>query len=85
MRLIASYLATTSLVLVTAFAPARSLAADLDATSTIDAVTVYPDGASVTRLITLDLASGDNTLVARDFRCRLIRRRCVSRARRERN
>jgi uncharacterized protein (TIGR02231 family) len=67
MRLIASYLATTSLVLVTAFAPARSLAADLDATSTIDAVTVYPDGASVTRLITLDLASGDNTLVARDF------------------
>jgi uncharacterized protein (TIGR02231 family) len=67
MRLIASYLATTSLVLVTAFAPARALAADLDATSTIDAVTVYPDGASVTRLITLDLASGDNTLVARDF------------------
>jgi uncharacterized protein (TIGR02231 family) len=67
MRLIASYLATTSLVLVIAFASARAQAADLDAPSTIDAVTVYPDGASVTRLITLDLTSGDNTLVARDF------------------
>jgi N-terminal domain of unknown function (DUF4140) len=67
MRLIASYLATTSLVLVIAFASTRAQAADLDAPSTIDAVTVYPDGASVTRLITLDLTSGDNTLVARDF------------------
>jgi uncharacterized protein (TIGR02231 family) len=66
MRLISNYLATTSLVLVVAFAtPLR--AADLDATSLIDAVTVYPDGASVTRIITLDLPSGDNTLVARDF------------------
>ncbi|MFM9578070.1 DUF4140 domain-containing protein, partial [Streptomyces turgidiscabies] len=46
-------------------APAR--AADLDATSAIDAVTVYPDGASVTRVIQVDLPSGDNTLVARDF------------------
>jgi uncharacterized protein (TIGR02231 family) len=60
-------LVTTSLVLVTAFAAAQARAADLDATSTVDAVTVYPDGASVTRVITLDLPSGDNTLVARDF------------------
>ena len=45
--------------------PAR--AADLDANSAIDTVTVYPDGASVTRVITLDLASGDSTLVAKDF------------------
>jgi uncharacterized protein (TIGR02231 family) len=67
MRLIASYLATSSLVLVTAFAPARAQATELDANSAIDAVTVYPDGASVTRLITIELPSGDNTLVAKDF------------------
>ncbi len=67
MRLISNYLATTSLVLVTAFATMPARAADLDASSTIDAVTVYPDGASVTRVIALDLPSGDNTLVAKDF------------------
>jgi uncharacterized protein (TIGR02231 family) len=67
MRLMTTYLATTSLVLLTAFAAAPLQAADLDATSTIDAVTVYPDGASVTRVITLDLPSGDNTLLAKDF------------------
>jgi uncharacterized protein (TIGR02231 family) len=67
MRITANYLATTSLVLVaTAFA-LPSWAADVDATSAIDTVTVYPDGATVTRVIALDLASGDSTLVARDF------------------
>ncbi|WFU42682.1 mucoidy inhibitor MuiA family protein [Bradyrhizobium sp. CB82] len=60
-------LATTSLVLVTAAIALPSWAADLDATSAIDAVTVYPDGASVTRVITLDLPPGDSTLVAKDF------------------
>ena len=67
MRTIATYLATTSLVLVTAVVAAPSWAADVDATSAIDTVTVYPDGATVTRVIALDLASGDSTLVARDF------------------
>jgi uncharacterized protein (TIGR02231 family) len=67
MRLISNYLATTSIVLVAALAATPLWAADLDATSAIDAVTVYPDGASVTRIITLDLPSGDNTLVAKDF------------------
>ena len=67
MRLIANYLATTSLVLVTAFAAGPARAADLDATSAIDTVTVYPDGASVTRVISLDLPSGDNRVVAKDF------------------
>ncbi|MBR0989737.1 mucoidy inhibitor MuiA family protein [Bradyrhizobium japonicum] len=67
MRITAKYLATTSLVLVaTAFA-LPSWAADVDATSAIDTVTVFPDGATVTRVIALDLASGDSTLVARDF------------------
>jgi uncharacterized protein (TIGR02231 family) len=42
-------------------------AADIDVTSVPDAVTVYPDGASVTRVIALDIPAGDNTLVAKDF------------------
>jgi uncharacterized protein (TIGR02231 family) len=67
MRTIAKCLATTSLVLVTAVVASPSWAADVDATSSIDTVTVYPDGATVTRVIALDLASGDSTLVAKDF------------------
>ncbi len=67
MRSIANCLATTSLVLVAALAATPASAADLDTTSTVDAVTVYPDGASVTRIIRLDLPPGDNTLVAKDF------------------
>src|SRR6185436_2148547 len=46
---------------------APTLAAELDVRSAIDAVTVYPDGATVTRLITVDLPAGDTTLIARDF------------------
>ena len=49
------------------FAPTPTLAADIDVRSAIDAVTVYPDGATVTRLITVDLPQGDTTLIARDF------------------
>ncbi|MET4385905.1 uncharacterized protein (TIGR02231 family) [Bradyrhizobium sp. F1.4.3] len=67
MRTIARCLATTSLVLVTTAFALPSWAADVDATSSIDTVTVYPDGATVTRVIALDIASGDSTLVAKDF------------------
>ncbi|MBR0928479.1 mucoidy inhibitor MuiA family protein [Bradyrhizobium diazoefficiens] len=67
MRITAKCLATTSLVLVTTALAVPSWAAELDANSAIDAVTVYPDGATVTRIISLDLTSGDSTLVARDF------------------
>jgi uncharacterized protein (TIGR02231 family) len=67
MRRITNYLATTSLVLIAASAACAARAADLEVESAIDAVTVYPDGASVTRVITLDLPSGDTTLVAKDF------------------
>ncbi|MBR0775697.1 mucoidy inhibitor MuiA family protein [Bradyrhizobium diazoefficiens] len=67
MRITARCLATTSLVLVTIAAASPSWAADLDASSAIDTVTVYPDGATVTRIVTIDLPSGDSTLVARDF------------------
>ncbi|MBR0710831.1 mucoidy inhibitor MuiA family protein [Bradyrhizobium liaoningense] len=67
MRITARCLATTSLVLVTMAAASPSWAADLGANSAIDTVTVYPDGATVTRVITVDLPSGDSTLVAKDF------------------
>ena len=65
--MIAKSLVTTSLVVLTAFAAAQARAADVNATSAIDAVTVYPDGASVTRVIALDLPAGDNTAVLKDF------------------
>ena len=67
MRTIANHLATTGLVLLAALALTPAGAADLDVTSAVDAVTVFPDGASVTRVITLDLPAGDHTLVAKDF------------------
>jgi uncharacterized protein (TIGR02231 family) len=67
MRTISHHLATTGLVLLAALAVTPAGAADLDVNSAVDAVTVYPDGASVTRVITLDLPAGDNTLVAKDF------------------
>jgi hypothetical protein len=54
MRLIANSLVTTSLVVVAALATEPVQAADLNAISAVDAVTVYPDGASVTRVIQLD-------------------------------
>ncbi|RXH25541.1 hypothetical protein XH99_10165 [Bradyrhizobium nanningense] len=67
MRITAKCLATTSLILVTTALAVPSWAAELDANSAIDTVTVYPDGATVTRIIAFDLASGDSTLVAKDF------------------
>ena len=67
MRSIANSLVTTSLVVLAGLAAAQAQAADLDASSTVDAVTVYPDGASVTRVITLDLPAGDNSAVLKDF------------------
>lgn len=40
---------------------------EVGTTSAIESVTVYPDGATVTRVIKIDLPAGDSTLVARDF------------------
>lgn len=42
-------------------------AATLDATSAIEAVTVYPDGAAVTRVLRIDLPQGESSIVAGDF------------------
>ena len=67
MRTIANSLVTTGLVVVAALAAVPARAADVDANSTVEAVTVYPDGASVTRVITFDLPAGDTTVVAKDF------------------
>jgi uncharacterized protein (TIGR02231 family) len=67
MRTAANALVTTSLVVLTALAAVQAQAADLAATSTVDTVTVYPDGASVTRVIALDLPAGDNSAVVDDF------------------
>jgi len=67
MRSIANILVTTSLVGFASLAAMPARAADIEATSAVDAVIVYPDGASVTRVISLDLPAGDNTLVAKDF------------------
>ena len=67
MRLIANAFLTTSLVVVAALAAVPVRAADIDASSAVDAVTVYPDGASVTRLVTIDLPAGDNSAVLKDF------------------
>ncbi|SDO86336.1 mucoidy inhibitor MuiA family protein [Afipia sp. GAS231] len=67
MRSIANSLVTTSLVVLAGLAAAQARAADLDAASAVDAVTVYPDGASVTRVITLDLPAGDHSAILKDF------------------
>ena len=57
-------IATTLLCLAALIVPA---AAETDVMSKIDAVTVYPDGATVTRTIYLDLPQGGSVLRARDF------------------
>jgi uncharacterized protein (TIGR02231 family) len=67
MRVIANYLVTTGLVALAALAAMPAQAANLEASSSVDTVTVYPDGASVTRIIAVDLSAGDNTVVVNDF------------------
>jgi uncharacterized protein (TIGR02231 family) len=42
-------------------------AAEIEATSSIDTVTVYPDGATVTRVLKVNLPAGENVVLARDF------------------
>jgi uncharacterized protein (TIGR02231 family) len=59
------FLSFVSAIAIVAAVPA--MAAEIEAGSQVDAVTVYPDGATVTRLIRLDLPAGDSTLMARDF------------------
>jgi uncharacterized protein (TIGR02231 family) len=67
MNIVTNRLVTTSLVALATLAAMQARAANVDATSSVDAVTVYPDGASVTRAITVEIPAGDNTLVIKDF------------------
>lgn len=67
MRSVSKGYLTASLIVLATLAAGESRAANIDASSAVDAVTVYPDGASVTRLITLDLPAGDNTAILKDF------------------
>ena len=46
-------------------APAPAHAADVEAASAVEAVTVYPDGASVTRAVPLRLPAGSHTVILR--------------------
>lgn len=46
---------------------AAAAAGEIDAASKIDAVTVYPDAAIVTRLAEVDLSEGDNVVVFKDL------------------
>ena len=71
MGFVANRFVMTSLVVLTAFAATGANAANVEADSTVDAVTVYPDGASVTRVVTVELPAGDNTLVLNDFPLKL--------------
>jgi uncharacterized protein (TIGR02231 family) len=54
-------------LIVTCAVSATASAAELEVRSAIDSVTVYPDGAAVTRVLRADLPGGDSVLVARDF------------------
>ena len=59
-----------AIALVTSCAVALATAAgavELAVSSTIDSVTVYPDGAAVTRVIKVEVPAGDSVLLARDF------------------
>ena len=67
MRLKANGFLTASVAVLAAFAAGEAHAADVAASSVVDAVTVYPDGASVTRLVTVDLPAGENSAVLKDF------------------
>jgi uncharacterized protein (TIGR02231 family) len=58
--------ALASLAVWTTMAAVAS-AADIEAVSRPDTVTVYPDGATVTRIIDTDLPAGDSTLLVADF------------------
>jgi uncharacterized protein (TIGR02231 family) len=57
-------LAAIALVSISTFS---ATGAEREVRSVLDQVTVYPDGATVTRIIETDVAGGDTTLIARDF------------------
>lgn len=61
------FMASVAFVALSVSLVGPAATAELEASSRIDSVTVYPDGATVTRLINIDLSAGDHTVLARDF------------------
>jgi uncharacterized protein (TIGR02231 family) len=62
--------ATPSRIAIAAFlviAPLPALGAEFEAASRVDAVTVFPDGASVTRRFVVDLPAGEHVLILNDL------------------
>ena len=80
--------AFAALPVVAVAAATAGHANDVEVRSTIEKATVYPDGATVTRLIRVDLSRGETTLVVRDFPLMLdpsslnCKFECISRQRR---
>jgi uncharacterized protein (TIGR02231 family) len=58
---------TLNVVAASIFSIAAAHAGELGIASRVGHVIVYPDGATVTRLIETNLLAGDTTLIARDF------------------
>jgi uncharacterized protein (TIGR02231 family) len=58
---------STALAVILVALASPALGAERDVRSAIERVTVYPDGATVTRIIETQLTAGENTLLARDF------------------
>ena len=56
-----------TVILAVSLGATAASAADIEATSTIDSVMIYPDGATVTRSLKVELPAGDNVVLARDF------------------
>jgi uncharacterized protein (TIGR02231 family) len=56
-----------SIALALLFVASAAAGAEIETRSNVDSVTVYPDGATVTRVIRVDLPAGDTTLIASDF------------------
>ena len=56
-----------AVVTISLFAVSVASGAEVAVNSAIETVTVYPDGATITRVIKTDLPAGDSTLVAQDF------------------
>lgn len=50
-----------------AILPGSVVGAEIEARSTLDAVTLHPDGAEVNRLLDVQLGSGDQTVLVRDL------------------
>jgi hypothetical protein len=71
---------STILCVIFGLAAPAAAVAQTEITSTIESVMVYPDGATVTRRIRVDLPQGDSVLRA-VFRRRSTLRRCEARAR----